>query len=309
MSKVFAPSLAIRARRFFYLSSMFRRIAILGPGLLGGSIALAIQRRHSEVDLRLWGRREEPVQRAVDLGLGGATTDLETAVKGADLIILATPVGVMSDLLARVIGFGHCEALITDVGSVKRHPHETLRRVTGPAGLDFIGSHPMAGSERAGIEAARENLIDGAACIVTNDEDVDQSVVRNLVEFWCSLGCRVREMSAEDHDYAVARISHFPHLLASVGAMVGLKYPDIGELAGGGLRDTTRVAGGDAQLWAEILMENKDALVRSLRESRQHIDNLLIQLEQGEREPLHAFLKEAKDRRDALNNETYNEKE
>ncbi len=281
---------------------MFKRVAILGPGLLGGSIALAVKQYHADIDLRLWGRREEPVKQAQNLGIDAATTNLEQAIDDAELIILATPVGVMPSLFRDIVAIGNHQALVTDVGSVKRHPHDMLRAIAAgaPDAPRFIGSHPMAGSEKAGIEAARADLVDGAACIVTNDENVESAELTKLIDFWTSLGCRVREMTAEDHDYAVARISHFPHLLASVGAMVGLKFPDIGELAGGGLRDTTRVASGDAELWTEILMENKDALTRSLRESQQHLELLMQQLEDEDRDGLYHFLLEAKRRRDQL---------
>jgi len=234
------------------------------------------------------------------MGIERATTDFAEAVGSADLIILSTPVGVMADMVERIIAAGNTSALITDVGSVKRLPHETIRPLLESTSLDFIGSHPMAGSEQAGIEAARVDLVDGAACIITNEDHVSSDKEDELQAFWEALGCRVRRLSAEDHDYAIARISHFPHMLASVGATVGLAFEDIGELSGGGLRDTTRVASGDAGLWTEILMENRDALQRSLNESVIELTKVQEMLCAEDRLAMHAYLEEAKRRRDQI---------
>lgn len=158
----------------------------------------------------------------------------------------------------------------------------------------------MAGSELTGMEAAKVDLLDGAACLVTNDGGVEESVVERVENFWRELGCRVRRMSAEDHDYAVARISHFPHVLASVGATVGLAFDDIVDLSGGGMRDTTRVAAGDPGLWTEIMMENRDALQRTMRESIGDLVKLMDVLEKEDRGALRAYLEEAKKRRDLI---------
>lgn len=277
----------------------FQKIAILGPGLIGGSIALAMQMHFPQVNLSLWGRREEVAQQGRALGISGATSDFESAVTDADLIILATPVGIMPSLVERIIPLNP-SALLTDVGSVKRIVHESIRNLIRGTGLEFIGSHPMAGSEKTGLGAAHVDLLEGAACILTNDEQVDSAKKEKLASFWKSLGCRVRELSAEDHDYAVARISHFPHTLASVGATVGIAYEDIADLSGGGMRDTTRVAAGDAKLWTEILLENADALQRSLGEAITEIAKVQEMLRTRDEKSLHHYLEIAKRKRDLI---------
>lgn len=277
---------------------MIRSVAILGPGLLGGSIALAVRERLPEVDLRLWGRREVAVAQARELGIVRASTNLQEVVAGAELIILATPVGVMAQMVERVVESRVGETfLITDVGSVKRLPHQMIEPLLEDTDVTFIGSHPMAGSERAGIEAANKDLLDGAACILTGEKDRE---LQCLEVFWTALGCRMRRLTPEDHDYAVARISHFPHLLASVGATVGLAFEDIADLAGGGLRDTTRVAAGDADLWTEILLENSDALQRSVGESIKELEKLRGILQDKAEPDLHAYLAAAKRKRELL---------
>ncbi|GAA5497139.1 cyclohexadienyl dehydrogenase [Rubritalea halochordaticola] len=280
---------------------MFERVTILGPGLLGGSVALSAVKKLSGCQVTLWGRREEPLKVAQSVGIESVTTDLEAAVKEADLVILATPVGVMPKLVEKIVEVaGDREILLTDVGSVKRMVHEMLAPTLKGTKIRFVGSHPMAGSEQTGMEAAKDDLLDGATCLVTNDGGVDEDTVKQVEAFWLSLGCRVRRMSAEDHDYAVARVSHFPHVLACVGATVGLAFDDIADLCGGGMRDTTRVAGGDPTLWTEIMMENRDALQRSMRESIGDLVKLMDMLEKEDREALHAYLEEAKTRRSLI---------
>lgn len=280
---------------------MIKRVSILGPGLLGGSIALAIQKQLTDVELVLWGRREQPLAVAREMGVAHSTTDLAEAIKGVDLCILATPVGVMKTLAAQMVELaGETPLLLTDVGSVKRLPYAEISPILAGSAIEFIGSHPMAGSEKAGMEAAQENLLKGATCIVTNDNSVEEQKVAAVENLWASLGCRTRRMTAEDHDYAVARVSHFPHILASVGATVGLQFEDIADLSGGGMRDTTRVAAGDPDLWTEILMENRDALHRSMRESIADLVKLMDSLEKEDRPTMHAYLAEAKRRRELI---------
>lgn len=280
---------------------MIKRVSILGPGLLGGSIALAVKKHMPELELVLWGRREQPLEVARALGVDNATTDLQQAVDGVDLIILATPVGVMKSMVSKVVELaGDREILLTDVGSVKRLPHAEIAPLIKNSSIQFLGSHPMAGSEKTGMEAAKVDLLDGATCLVTNEDAVAEEKVAELERFWTKLGCRTRRMSAEDHDYAVARVSHFPHILASVGATVGLAFDDIADLSGGGMRDTTRVAAGDPGLWTEILMENRDALHRSMRESIADLVKLMDCLEKEDREQMHAYLSKAKDRRELI---------
>jgi len=268
---------------------------------LGGSVALSVSRHMPDVELTLWGRRREALDVAEGMGINEVTTDLEDALRGADLVILATPVGVMGGLVERLLKVvGNDSLVLTDVGSVKRMVHDVVGKLVEGTCVNFVGSHPMAGSELTGMGAAKVDLLDGATCLVTNDGGVDEDVVARVESFWSDLGCKVRLMSAEDHDYAVARVSHFPHVLASVGASVGLAFEDIVDLSGGGMRDTTRVAAGDVGLWTEILMENRDALHRSMRESISDLVGLMEIFEKEDRKSLERYLAEAKRRRDLI---------
>jgi prephenate dehydrogenase len=282
------------------MSADFPNITILGGGLLGGSLALALAELCDPPAVRLWARREATAQAACELGIAGATSCLAEAVKDADLLVLAVPVGTMADLVSASIAAGLPDTcLITDVGSVKRVPHESLRKVVGRN--VFIGSHPMAGSERNGLSAVSSKLFQNAACLLTNDDGGGADLTDALERFWQGVGCRTTWMSAAEHDALVARISHLPHIIAASAARVCLKQPADGDFGGGGLRDTTRVAGGNPEMWAEILTENRAALLAPLRETIADLGEILALLESTDQEAARQWLAAAKDRRDRLN--------
>ena len=277
--------------RLFFEMSRFERIAILGPGLLGGSVALAA--RDAGYQSVLWGRREERVEAARALGLE-STTDLKVAVQNADLVVLAVPVGAMDSLGELLKSDLKKGAMVTDVGSVKVLPHRMAQRHH----LPFVGSHPMAGSEQTGIEAARGDLFAGAPCVLTNEGERSDDEVTALAVFWRALGCRVMTMSASDHDRAVARISHLPHAMAVATASAGLRFPDDGELAAGGFRDTTRVASGDPAMWAEIMMENREAVSAALQDAQNELREMLAHLAESDQKGLERYLASVKERKE-----------
>lgn len=288
------------------------KLAVLGPGLLGGSIALGWAQSHPQRWLRVWGRsapRLEPVIKK--LGVERVSTELADLVQ-ADLVVLASPVGAMpglvSELLDCGLGAGAGETLITDVGSVKKVVVEQINRVLSEQARDrqvrFVGSHPMAGSEKTGFTAARGDLFVGSTCIVMQSESLDAAeclAVERVAEFWQGLGARCVTMSPTGHDQGVARISHLPHVLASLGARLGLQEnPGLIDLCAGGFRDTTRVASGAAAMWAEILMENREALRQPLEEAVVELNQVLNLLESEQQQELENWLAEAKTLRDKL---------
>lgn len=279
----------------------FDKVAVLGGGLLGGSLALALRERFPAQAVSLWSRREEGVRDARARGIAGADTDLGVCLDGAALVILCTPVGAMPELAAACLGHGlRPDALVTDVGSVKGQPHRETAPLFRKAGIAFIGSHPMAGSDRSGIDAAAADLFEGAACLLTDDEGIGDPLAARLARFWDSLGCRTHWLTADEHDSLVSRISHFPHAMAAATALVALKHPDDALFAGGGLRDTTRVAGGDPAMWAEIFLENRDALTFSLERCLSELSEMLAMLRAGDHEAVRRWLAAAKEARDHL---------
>ncbi len=279
---------------------MIKRVAILGAGLLGGSVAISVQEKLPDVEVALWARNPDVAEEARRMGISLASSDLAAVVRAADLVILSTPVGAMAGLVEQLLEIRRGEDfLITDVGSVKRLTHDQIEPLLEDTKVSYVGSHPMAGSEKKGFSAAHGDLLNGAACILTSENEGAEGL-ETLEQFWTTLGCRIRKLTPEDHDYAVARISHFPHAMASMVAMVGLSFEDIGELAGGGLRDTTRVASGDPELWTEIMLENRDALQRSLAESITELTKVQEMLRTNNEPEMLAYLTEAKRRRDLI---------
>jgi prephenate dehydrogenase len=281
------------------MSHPFQKIAILGGGLLGGSIALALREK---LDVRLWFRKAEAIVPAREMGFTSAACDLAEAVAGADLLILAVPVGAMPALLSAAVAAGlPKDCLVTDVGSVKAAPHRDLAPILAESGSSFIGSHPMAGSERNGLAAARADLFQNAACLLTNDSSAPEKLCEALEDFWKSLGCRTKWLGAGEHDRLVARISHLPHVTAAATAFGALSADTAsGNLSGGGLRDTTRVAGGNPEMWAEILLENRGEVARSVRETIAKLHEFLVALDAANPQELRRLLDEAKALRDTL---------
>jgi prephenate dehydrogenase len=263
-------------------------IAILGGGLLGGSLALALQDR---LRTRLWARRADSVNTALDLGISGATVEMREALSDADLVVLSVPVGAMDGLVELALENGlSSSSLVTDVGSVKRVVHRYAGNRLKERGVPFIGGHPMAGSEQRGVEAARADLFAGAMCFLTDANGVGEPWTGRLERFWGGLNCRVCWTDSDRHDDLVARISHFPHLIAAAAAMVSLKDPEDAGFGGGGLRDTTRVAGGDPDMWAEILMENRAAVGASVSEVIEVLQGIQSSLADGDHQAIKAWL-------------------
>lgn len=252
--------------------------------------------------VRVWGRRPEPLRRLREMNPAVEIfSELEEAVSEADLIVAATPVGVMPGLFERVVEVcdGCSGSVLTDVGSVKRVVVEAGERITAGSGIAFVGSHPMAGSEMSGIEAARADLFAGAVCVVTPSGSTPAAALVRVCEFWGLAGCRLRTLDPAEHDRVVARVSHLPHVAAAAlvcGALDGGR--DDARFAGRGWLDSTRVASGDPALWVEILMENRDEVLESARDTAKRQAEIIGIMERRDRHALLAFLQRAKRLRD-----------
>jgi prephenate dehydrogenase len=273
---------------------MLRKLTILGPGLLGGSIGLAARHRKIAGKVAVWARRQEAADEAYKLGAADeATTDLRRAVADAELVVLAVPIGAIPSLAKQV----PTACVVTDVGSVKYPVVNALSGVLPK----FVGSHPMAGSEQAGIEAARRELFDNTVCIVTPREDTDKAALNLVFDFWKSLGCQVRTLAPQEHDEIVARISHLPHLVAA--AVVNVVCSDGAHplnFVGPGFKDFTRIASGPPEMWTEICVENRQEIARALDTLIEDLGKLRAALENADAIELRAMLKRAKHYRDEL---------
>lgn len=283
--------------------SPYRHITILGPGLLGGSLGMAIKATFSHVTVTAWARAGESLEDVLNAGAADrATSDIQEAVEQADLVVMTTPIGVMGELVEKIAPHLIKGALVTDVGSVKKVVHDQAGALLTRAGVAFVGSHPMAGSEKQGITVARANLFHKAPLVLTNDEGVAEEEVAKLSDFWKSLGCLCYQMESAHHDRCIAQISHLTHLISGLASRTGITEGEeweLGLISGGGFRDTTRVSSGNPEMWSEIIKENREALRPLIEKAVQDLLQLRDYLEgEGDRDKIKAWLTEAKRKRD-----------
>jgi len=237
----------------------FGTVAILGPGLIGGSLALALAERGLAKRLMIYARSPRALDEirlaSVDAELTGNPSE---AVRDADVVILCVPIEAMAGLVHEFRDALKPTAFVTDVGSVKGSVVRDIAPLLEDRAL-WIGSHPMAGSERGGFAAARPDLFEGATVILTPTKQTSREAQRHAEKFWTALGSKLAILSPEKHDQMVAAISHIPHLIAAALVNHAVTFGDL-DLAAGGFRDTTRVASGSPDLWAEILLANNQAV-------------------------------------------------
>jgi prephenate dehydrogenase len=278
-----------------------RKLSILGPGLLGGSIGLAARQRKVARRVSMWARRPDAADQAYQLGAADeATHDLAKVVVDADLVVLATPIGAMKGLVEQILPVLPAGCVVTDVGSVK-YPIVTALSDALAGKARFVGSHPMAGSEQSGIEAARRDLFENAVCIVTPREDTDKAALQLVYDFWKAIGCTVKTLAPLEHDEIVARISHLPHLVAAV--VVNVVCSDGSHplnFVGPGFKDFTRIAGGPFEMWTEICLENREEIGRALDSLIEELAKVRAAVENGDAVELRTMLKRAKHFRDEL---------
>ncbi len=272
-------------------------ITIAGVGLLGGSIGLAL--RAAGLKCRRIGYVRSPRSAEAAVGCDAvdeATMDPAQALPPADVVILATPLSIFPELMKTARQYCQSGCLITDVGSTKRSPQRWASQLLGRK-VRFIGSHPMAGSERTGVDFARADLFAGATCFVCPRAGRLDEQAELLRELWEVIGCRVVYLSPTMHDRTVARVSHVPHLVAA-GLIHLARRDDMLNMAGPGLRDATRIASGNPAMWRDILSNNRDEVVAGLDEVGKILSHVRTLLAEGRDEQAEAWLAEAARRRD-----------
>ena len=276
----------------------WKTVAIVGVGLIGGSIGLALRRGKLADRVIGVGRDLKKLRGACRRGIVSEVSDnLEQGVRDADLVIVCTPVASIVEQVRHVATACPRHALITDVGSTKSTIAAALiQKQLG--GVTFVGSHPLAGSEKAGCENARDVLFDGQIVIVTPTPSTPESAVRKTVRFWQQLGAEVRRMSPRDHDRAIAMTSHVPHLVAS--ALAASTSAELLPLAATGWSDTTRIASGDVRLWEQILMHNRGHVLKSLDKFEKVLTSLRNSLESEKPRQLKSILAKGKQHRDTV---------
>jgi len=270
-----------------------KTVAILGTGLIGGSIAHALTKRSPHTALRLLSTRRSFRKTRAAFPEAFVSLDPVEVVRDADFVVLATPVGAMPALATTLAPHLSPEVIVTDAASTKRAIVAKLEKILG---VRYVGSHPMAGSERTGIAAAQESLFNGATCIIT---PTPRSRYTTAVErFWHLLGARTFRCTPAQHDRLVAQISHLPHALAAT--LISAVAPAALPLAGNGLRDTTRIAAGSPDMWTEILLENRAPVLDALKKFERELSRLHRLLDTADSAGLLAFLQHAQTTRKKL---------
>lgn len=278
----------------------FNKITIIGVGLIGGSIGLAVRNRHLAQKVTGVFRRESTMKRALKRrAVDSGVMKIKDGVKGADLIILATPVYSIPAVAREAIRYAKRGAVITDVGSTKRWLVGRMEGMIRSKPVFFVGSHPMAGSEHAGVEFAKVDLLKGSPCIVTKTSRTDNRALAAVVGFWKALGAKVKVMDPVSHDKSVALISHLPHLMA-FGLAGAVPEKEL-VYAAEGFKDTTRVASSDPVLWADIFLSNKKEILRSARMFESYYKKIISALNRGRHSQVAGLLAAAKRKRDKLN--------
>ncbi len=283
----------------------FERVVIVGVGLLGGSIGQALRGRQLARTVVGYSPRGNSLDQAVELGaidFGSAT--IESACQGADLVIVCTPVQSVANYVQRCAPFLAENGWITDVGSTKE---KIVSNLAATAAIDrFVGSHPLAGSEKSGVEHARENLLQDKLVVVTpypgeaSLSDRQQTLAGKAEQLWQALGARTWRLTPEEHDRAVARISHLPHLLAS--ALAAATPEEALPLAASGWSDTTRVASGSVALWREIFDDNRVQIISALDRFVAVLTQWSDALKVEDFETIEKLLTDGKKKRDSLGN-------
>ncbi|GAB4331815.1 MAG: prephenate dehydrogenase/arogenate dehydrogenase family protein [Candidatus Abyssubacteria bacterium] len=282
------------------MNVFFDKVAIIGVGLLGGSIGLALKARRMCGTVVGMGRRHASLKAALDAGaIDEALPDFSAA--GADLVVVCTPVGSVAGLVAEIECTLDDGCVVTDVGSTKGgivYEIERMRR----AGRRFVGSHPLAGSEKKGVQHASADLFEGATVFMTPTPATDRTVAARVREMWEALGGAVLEMEPEAHDRIVAKTSHLPHVVAAL-LVAGLRTleNDVTRFVGKGFLDTTRIASSDPEMWADICMNNMAEIREAMAMLREDLEEFDLFLSEGGYEKVLEFLKSTKSVRDSLN--------
>lgn len=280
------------------MSKPFGTVAVVGVGLIGGSIGLALRKRGLADRVIGIGRRQATLRIARRVGaVTNTTIDLHKGVAEADLVVVCTPVGHIVEHVRTAAA--HCRpgTLITDAGSTKQAIVAALDEQL-PGGCRFLGCHPLAGSEKSGPIHADAELFEGRVAVITPTVNTRAEDFDRLEHFWQALGSVVVRMSAEEHDRALALTSHLPHIAAA--ALAATVPEHLFRLAGTGLLDTSRLAAGDVELWKQILMLNRDNVVSALEHYGAQLRAVHQALRDGDFAAVEDFLHTAKKKRDAL---------
>ncbi len=277
---------------------MFKRITIIGLGLIGGSLGLAIKEKHLAKKVIGVSRRKSTIKKALSLRtVDEVTLDLKKGVKSSDLVILCAPILKIIDIGKKILPFLKEGSILIDAGSTKKSIVKSMEQVL-PKGVDFIGSHPLAGSEHSGVIYADKDLFKNAFCILTKTKNTNKKTLAKVARFWNALGSKVKIMSHESHDKIISGLSHLPHA-ASVSLCNASRKESL-HLAAGGFRDTTRIASGSPELWKDIFITNRKNISKDIRVLKKELSKIEQALKKNDSLALLRLFKKAKHLRDSM---------
>jgi len=292
-----------------------RKVAVIGLGLLGGSICLAVSRALAGVKTAGFAHRPSTRTKARRLKVADEVfDDMRTSVAEADIVILATPIATFEGIFREIADALPAGAIVTDVGSTKVKPHQWAAKHL-PKTVSYVGSHPIAGSEQRGVEFGRDDLFYRALCILTTTprlrsgqaKTTNKKSLRLLSDFWSALGCFVKVMSPAEHDRIFANISHLPHITAA--ALVNTSNPEELKFAGKGFMDSSRIASGPANIWADVFLTNAKNAVRGIDRLTGELAKLKKAIRTGNKKQIERLLEAARTKRSKLIEYKMNRKE
>lgn len=273
-------------------------LSIIGTGLLGASVALAAKKNIAGVFICCCDKSAKVGEKALSFGVCDKFTDNPAECsKDADIIVMASPIFTFKDLFYKLKDSVKQGCVITDTGSTKTMPARWAKSIFNDKNI-FIGSHPIAGCERSGIENAKAQMLEGAKCIVATDEETDKKQLDTVINFWQSIGCTVLTMSTQKHDKLYGILSHLPHACAA--ALVNTASETDLSLAGSGFRDATRISAGPSDIWEDIFLSNAENISGGIDKMIIALNELKTAINDRSREKISTFLNNAREKRQKI---------
>ena len=280
---------------------MINKITIVGVGLIGGSLARALKEKNLAKTVFGYGRDLSRLEEAKKSNIiDDYSTQIEEAINHADIIVIATPVGTFRNIFNEVKPLIANDVIISDVGSTKTNIVDIAKEILGDKSQCFVPAHPIAGKEKSGFEASDGNLYNGKKVIITPIEDNLSESIQVIESMWKNVGAEVDFMSPQSHDDLLGMTSHLPHMLAfSLVNYLVDQNPSASIYAGGGFKDFSRIASGDAVMWRDICLQNKDKIITHLRGYQSTVEELIDAIDQEESDKLELLFATAKKTRDS----------
>jgi len=280
---------------------MMKKVCIIGVGMIGGSLAKAINKTHQSEIVFGFGRDKSRLEEAQKSNvIDQCSTDIGEALDGANIVIIATPVGSYESILRLMKPHIVKDMIISDVGSTKVSVIESVKEVFGNTLDNFIPAHPIAGKEKVGFEASDADLFVDRKVIVSPQESNNPDSIKILVNMWERIGAEVNFMTPQSHDNLLGMTSHLPHMLAfSLVNYLVNQNPEASVYAAGGFKDFSRIASGDAIMWRDICLNNRDVIVEHIKGYQKSLNSLVDAIDSQNKEQLESLFREAKNTRDS----------